>query len=311
MGPCLDPCLDLLMRQDREPHPSRSSRRQVTGGKKSVRTSFTLAEGAVSPQPSLAGTGLAPELKRAVHRWLTGIAEEHPELAGTLAVAVALKTGDHALSRLDGAWLEWKIWDVLGLAEDPAPHPESAADISVTWKPGAPQQQKRLTDAGQGQHIVFVTGDDAQERIGETFDEQAKAGVSGSSAAATILAEAAKITDELNAVQIPAQSRLLKLIGSLDSVKDAPPESQQVIVEEINRHLMRLGVHLVCPTCGKPSVLVYRNPRPENYERGGLAAQHVDAGRKMHVPTSWASVFASTASSQLLFVERYPRIPNP
>jgi hypothetical protein len=109
--------------------------------------------------------------------------------------------------------------------------------------------------------------------------------------------------------------RLLDLIASFDALKGSSPDDIESCVKEANSLLLRLGVHLSCPTCGKPSVLLVRRTTTRTGERAGVVAQHTAMDdRTKHSPKSWLDVprlvdrdTASSATSALSGNLRSPR----
>jgi len=105
--------------------------------------------------------------------------------------------------------------------------------------------------------------------------------------------EARNILDELDATAKPFRGRLARLLSQLDDAREYAEEDQQQLVQSVNMLLLRLGTHLACPTCGRPSVLEYRKPQPSSRYAGGIVAAHALAGdRSKHAPESWVGTSA-------------------
>lgn len=102
---------------------------------------------------------------------------------------------------------------------------------------------------------------------------------------------------QMDVDQLPVKQKLLKIMSGLDIVKSASPEKQRQLVKDINELLLRLNVHLACPSCGKASVLVYLKARAEKGSKGGIVTQHaLPTDRKMHTPKVWGAISAPDGS---------------
>ncbi len=113
----------------------------------------------------------------------------------------------------------------------------------------------------------------------------------GEPVSSPLLTKLAALREDLDADTRPHRRRLLEMVASLDEARGAPIDQQQQHVDQVNGLLIRLGVHIPCPTCGKASVLLLRKSLSYSGERAAIAAQHTAVDdRSKHVPSSWARV---------------------
>lgn len=160
------------------------------------------------------------------------------------------------------------------------------------------QQALELLNNWQAESLRSVT-DIGQDR---PMERGSKAGVSpvrDPFAQASLGDSARDMLEELDATQAPLRVRLIRLFSQLDAAREEPEGSQRELVRLVNTLLLRLGMHLACPTCGRPSVLEYRKPQPSSRYAGGIVAAHALPGdRSKHAPESWAGLSASALISR-------------
>jgi len=188
-------------------------------------------------------------------------------------------TPERVLAAVDQCW-----HSPVSITDDEDPH----ASLTISWAPV--DRVQSLTKPGAAWQDIQVT-EGSQEQAGPDFGKAVTNRRPRPAAGSARQARLKVLRGDINQATRPHRKRLLEEIQSLDDAHGSPHTEQEEWVEQLNDMLRMLDVHVSCPVCGEPSVLLVRKTYSRTGIRGSIVAQHTAVDdRTKHAAKSWTEV---------------------